>query len=1116
MGICQSKEAGPVVTAQDDLKQPSNTKSAPQTNGHGHGIGAKRLPTTPLQERAEHNSSRMTRPPMDPSINGAGSSSTSKNPKEYIPGYSSGASTPSALDHSSHSISGSNIGNSSHNPKMLTQSSSVLGLDKMINDRKEMGDLKNNIVHMEVPFGKPIEEVYDGIHDGPVLGSGISGLVRLCVHRDTKAKYAVKCLDLGLVETEEGLQQLREEIAIMCQLDHPNIVRLEEVYESASEIYLVQELCVGGELFDRLDEQPDYHYTESQCAKLVKQMLCSVRYCHSKGIIHRDLKLENFLFSTNHPDSELKMIDFGLSKHFKYGETHHEAVGTPYTVAPEVIHGSYDERCDVWAIGVITYLLLGGDPPFGGCGGPESLMEVRSNILAGRFSFEPTDIWVHVSECAKGFIKRLLVTDPTNRPTARECQKDTWLHEWANKGTVEGDNILNKEVVKALVNFKEYSDMRKLLCEVLSFTLLPDQISDLRKEFSKLDIDGSGEISLRGLKMVLMRGAGAGSLGALTEEEIEDIFNAMRVRKSETRIHWHEFIAAGLSQCKVDERNLKLAFDRLDADHKGYVTFDNIMDMMGRDGAESEDEMKAMWASSMKACKCSDSHVTYPDFLLLMKGQTMPTREHSPHTSHIIPTTPLPATIPMLPSAQMPTSFLNTGDLDVLHEYSDSNETEEHSRASCDSPIKAVTQKRASTGFMAAGPQFGRSASFGDDDLPVCMDDDLPMSMDEDDAKLDEIISENADRAMQLKNANLTPPMTPVRSPIDFVTPISGERFKILPNTLGLASSMPPLPDPRDFSRRRSRSVDDQEYMNGDDSGQENEQESDHETNIAPDIRRAMILPEHNHSMKQIEIAINDDKLTPLVINRKLYRAHRQMRMAVLEASKRFEDEQLRRTREELQAKEEAGEEAGSRHFGAGLVMKRGKKKEVSSGEIRKVLGIKDVETKTFIDVAARKGGRGRRARKKTVSDMSGMLVSIPPQELSNAATPPAKSVATNITTPPPPEPPVPSGQELKLHDITKPEPTVLGVFRKTNDPFQVCQQILISFHSLSPSSMRSKVKKHFTHDNFILFNIYPFTCTFTCIDSGWERLQMHLVEAGAIPIMKRKRREELLEGRLR
>lgn len=79
-----------------------------------------------------------------------------------------------------------------------------------------------------------------------------------------------------------------------------------------------------------------------------------------------DLKLENFLFSSTSKDSELKMIDFGLSKFFRYGEVQHEAVGTPYTVAPEVIRGSYDERCDIWAIGVITFLLLSGDPPFGG------------------------------------------------------------------------------------------------------------------------------------------------------------------------------------------------------------------------------------------------------------------------------------------------------------------------------------------------------------------------------------------------------------------------------------------------------------------------------------------------------------------------------------------------------------------------------------------------------------------------------------------------------------------------------------------------------------------------------------------------------------------------------
>lgn len=236
-------------------------------------------------------------------------------------------------------------------------SDSKLGLNNDILS----GDMKNpNLVRIEVPLGKPIEEVYEGVHDGPVLGSGISGIVRLVRHRATQVAYAVKCLDLALIDSEEGLRQLKEEIYIMCQLvrktevllmwmlncgaqvwysvidsfvcrspflikctvnpsnfltqDHPNIVRLEEVYESHSEIYLVQEVCKGGELFDRLDEQPDYHYTEAQCARLVKQMLSSLTYIHNKGIIHRDLKLENFLFSDTGVDSELKMIDFGLSK----------------------------------------------------------------------------------------------------------------------------------------------------------------------------------------------------------------------------------------------------------------------------------------------------------------------------------------------------------------------------------------------------------------------------------------------------------------------------------------------------------------------------------------------------------------------------------------------------------------------------------------------------------------------------------------------------------------------------------------------------------------------------------------------------------------------------------
>jgi hypothetical protein len=194
-----------------------------------------------------------------------------------------------------------------------------------------------------IPFNKTIEEVYYGVHDGPVLGYGISGLIRKITHKQTNEQFAVKRLNMAVVDSEKARLQLIEEIDIMCQLDHPNIVRLEEIYESNSLIYLVQELCYGGELFDSLDEQKDSHFTEEKTVELLKQTLSAVTYLHSQGIVHRDLKLENFLFATKEDNSILKMIDFGLSKHFKYDDVHSEKVGTPYTVVcvQFVIMGCY-------------------------------------------------------------------------------------------------------------------------------------------------------------------------------------------------------------------------------------------------------------------------------------------------------------------------------------------------------------------------------------------------------------------------------------------------------------------------------------------------------------------------------------------------------------------------------------------------------------------------------------------------------------------------------------------------------------------------------------------------------------------------------------------------------
>jgi len=851
------------------------------------------------------------------------------------------------------STNGGGGGKPKHKLYKHKKTGSAIDLENMLNEQN-CTSLSSKVVHIEVPFGRPIEEVYDGVHSGPILGSGVSGLVRKVIHRKTGVEYAVKSLDLGLVETKEGLEQLREEIFIMCQLDHPNIVRLEEVYESHSEIYLVQELCVGGELFDRLDDQPDYHYTETECARLIKQMLCAVRYLHSKGIIHRDLKLENFLFSSNAPDSELKMIDFGLSKHFRYGEVQHEAVGTPYTVAPEVIRGQYDERCDIWAIGVIAFLLFSGDPPFGGCGGPETLMVVRQNILNGEFEFEPAEIWDLVSDLGKVFVKDLLVTDPEKRPTARDAQKHSWLKVQASrcsKGNRQ-DNVLNPNVVKALIGFKEFSDMRKLLSEVLSFTLLPDQIKDLRKEFEIMDTDGTGEITLDNLKEVLVSNAEAGSLGALTEEEVVDIFNAMRVNKMETTIHWHEFIAAGLTQCRVDDRNLRLAFDRLDSDHKGYITLNDIVNLVGSDNIETEQEMRDMWTESMNNVGGTQQHITYDHFLLIMKGQT----EKAVQQHHI--------------------------DLDLRPKQLESVPEQEDEV----SAVAAATTLNATAAAAAPATKTTISSSMKTDLTDGKKGHGIPTSSDRSRFLLSRDPNEkslpnmkvaamyDSECSLSTTESLLNPPPPIPQSSQNATWPsvtaaASVKKADEVKAKL-VKNAIPFVKKPSIITRQRSKSLEgeyteyDREDLPLEDFSDDIESTSNPDkTELGVDTRRALTLPER-HDAIQGELA----NMSALAVNRELYRAHRHMRISVLEGSRRFEEKQAIRARDTLM-KEQVKEA-----MGAGLVMRHGTKLQVTSEAIRKYLDEAMAEQQVLLEKANRRGGRGRRTRKKTISDMSAMM----------------------------------------------------------------------------------------------------------------------------------------------
>lgn len=248
---------------------------------------------------------------------------------------------------------------------------------------------------------------------GKVLGTGAFSEVKVAINRQTREKFAVKIIDKSKCKGKENM--IDTEISILSKVHHENIVQLYDLYQIENKIYLVMELVTGGELFDDIVRRGKY--TESDAAKIVQKILLAIDYLHGMGIAHRDLKPENLLLSDKSKNGKVMISDFGLSKIFNDEEVMKTACGTPGYVAPEVLkRQGYGKEVDLWSIGVITYILLCGYPPFY----DQNNVELYKQILACRYEFEKP-WWDNISEDAKGFIRKLLVLDPAKRYTAKQA-----------------------------------------------------------------------------------------------------------------------------------------------------------------------------------------------------------------------------------------------------------------------------------------------------------------------------------------------------------------------------------------------------------------------------------------------------------------------------------------------------------------------------------------------------------------------------------------------------------------------------------------------------------------------------------------------------------------------
>ena len=255
--------------------------------------------------------------------------------------------------------------------------------------------------------------------DPPVLGTGNFAQVKKCMRLEDKKEFAVKIIDKSKVE---DMQDIEREIEIMGKVDHPNVIKLVDVFDETKKMNLIMELVTGGELFDRIVAKGNY--TEKDAATVIHTLCDALKYLHAKNIVHRDLKPENILLESPAEDAPIKVADFGLARMMKKGDVMKTACGTPGYVAPEVLQNKgYDSGAvDMWSTGVILYILLCGFPPFY----EEELPALFDQILKGRYDF-PSPWWDKISKEAKDLVRRLLTVDPKKRITASQTKQDPWM-----------------------------------------------------------------------------------------------------------------------------------------------------------------------------------------------------------------------------------------------------------------------------------------------------------------------------------------------------------------------------------------------------------------------------------------------------------------------------------------------------------------------------------------------------------------------------------------------------------------------------------------------------------------------------------------------------------------
>ncbi len=422
------------------------------------------------------------------------------------------------------------------------------------------------------------------------------------------------------------INKFQNEIKILAMVDHPNIVRLFEVIEDDKYFNLFQELCTGGELSRKIQTT---QLKEKEIAKIFNEIMSAVAYCHEKGIVHRDLKLENILFASDSPDSPVKIIDFGFSvllgknnlnkdknnndngnnlKKFGFKRMKSK-VGTLYYISPEIIKGNYDEKCDIWACGVILFILLCGYPPFTG----SNDKEVYNIITQVKYDFnQPT--WKNVSKYAKDLIKNML-TLAKNRYTAKQVLNSKWLEIKLKDANEENMNYYLD--YKHIAKYKTFNKFKHAILTFIASRLNSDECKDIKNIFYNIDEDKNGFITFEDYRKYIINEFNIDDL-IENEEEIKKGFQGMDVDYN-NNIDYTEFLAANLDESIfLKEEKLKEAFRHFDLNDTGAIKKEDLIKVLKLD--DVEDKNKIVNAIIEENDFDKDGKINFNDFVKVMQS----------------------------------------------------------------------------------------------------------------------------------------------------------------------------------------------------------------------------------------------------------------------------------------------------------------------------------------------------------------------------------------------------------------------------------------------------------------------------------------------------------------